>query len=187
MSRKMVAKSLVACDSWQLHEENHLWLNNSKHFRFYWTKKHFISEWYFSENHEIGSLVVRKFKKSWDSGQNRELGLAWESESNFLLLIFLSCLLPGRIKKLHKFINVYLRVGHSANLKHSKSAWMPWSCDSCEMYKIITSWNGNDLWQWPFWYRALSCGADWFTKGVYIWVIYLHIAVPTITCSLRYA
>ena len=46
---------------------------------------------------------------------------------------------------------------------------------------------GNDLWQLPFWYRALSCGADWFTKGVYIWVTHLRIAVPTITCSLRYA
>ena len=63
--------------------------------------------------------------------------------------------------------------------------WL-WSCDSCEMYKISTSWNGNDLWQLPFWYRALSCGADWFTKGVYIWVTHLRIAVPTITCSLRY-
>ena len=34
------------------------------------------------------------------------------------LLIFSSCLSPGRVKKLQKFINVCLKVGHSANLKH---------------------------------------------------------------------
>ena len=80
--RKTVANSLAACDSRRLHEENHLRFSNSKHFRFYWTKKHFISEWYFTKNHEIGSLVLRKVKKSWDSRQNRELGPAWGSKSN---------------------------------------------------------------------------------------------------------
>ena len=73
MSRKTVEKSLAACDSRRLHEENHLRFSNSKHFRSYWTKKHFISEWYFTKNHEIGSLVVRKVKTSWDSRPNREL------------------------------------------------------------------------------------------------------------------
>ena len=102
------------------------------------------------------------------------------------LLIFSSCLSPGRVKKLQKFINFCLKVGHSANLKHSKST-RQLSCDSCERYKISTSRNGNDLRQLSFWYRALSCGADWFTEDVYIWVTNLHNAVPTITCSLRYA
>ena len=37
------------------------------------------------------------------------------------LLMFSSCLSPGRVKKLQKFINVCHTVGHSANLKHSKS------------------------------------------------------------------
>ena len=50
--------------------------------------------------------------------QNRELEPAWELKSE---LIFSSCLLPGRVKKLQKFINFCLKVGHSANLKHSKS------------------------------------------------------------------
>ena len=36
------------------------------------------------------------------------------------LLIFSSCLSPGRVKKLQKFINFCLKVGHSANLKHLK-------------------------------------------------------------------
>ena len=56
--------------------------SNSKHSHFYWTKKHFISEWFFTKNRETGNLVVRKVKKSWDSRQNRELRPAWESRSN---------------------------------------------------------------------------------------------------------
>ena len=93
---------------------------------------------------------------------------AWTSlgvEEQFLIYSdYSSCLSPGRVKKLQKFINFGLKVDHSANLEHSKS------CDSCEMYKISKSRNGNDLRQLSFWYRALSCGAEWFTKGVYIWV-----------------
>ena len=63
------------------------------------------------------------------------------------LLIFSSCLSPWRVKKFQKFINFCLKVGHSANLKHSKSTWRQSSCDSCEMYKISTSRsrNGNNL------------------------------------------
>ena len=76
VSRKTVEKSLAACDSRRLYEENHLRFSNSKNFSFYWTKKHFISEWYFTKNHEIGSLVVWKVKTSWDSRRNRELGPA---------------------------------------------------------------------------------------------------------------
>ena len=191
MSRKTVTKSLAACDSRRLHEENHLRFSNSKHFRFYWTKKHFISEWYFTKNNEIGSLVVGKVKTSWDSRQNRDQLRLGVDEQVLILsasCIFpASCLSPGRVKKLQKFINFCLKGGHSSNLKHSKSTRRQSSCDSCEIYKIITSRNENDLRQLSFWYRALSCGGDWFTKGVYIWVTNLHIAVPTITCSLRYA
>ena len=91
------------------------------------------------------------------------------------LLIFSSCLPPGRVKNLQKFTNFCLKVGHSPKLKHSKSTWRPWSCDSCEMYKISTSRNGNNLQQLSFWYQVLSCGAKWFTKDVYIWVTHLHI------------
>ena len=49
------------------------------------------------------------------------------------LLIFLSCLSPGRVKKLQKFINSCLKVGHSANLKHSKSSY--------NWRKLIVLWN----------------------------------------------
>ena len=68
---------------------------------------------------------MRKVKKSW----------AWNSAITDLF----SCLLPGRVKKLQKFINFCLKVGHSANLKYSKSTWRQSSCDFCEMYKISTS------------------------------------------------
>ena len=48
---------------WGLHGENQSRFSKSKHFRFYWTKKHFISEWNFAKNHEISILVARKVKK----------------------------------------------------------------------------------------------------------------------------
>ena len=150
-----------------MHEENHLRFSSSKHFRFYWTKKHVTAEWYFTKNHEIGSLVVRKVKTSWDSRQrNRKLGTASLGSRRAIADLFV-LFIAGRIKKLQKFINFCLKVGHSANLKHSKST-RQLSCDSCERYKISTSRNGNDLRQLSFWYRALSYGADWFTKGVSI-------------------
>ena len=148
-----------------LHEENHLRFSNSKHFRFYWTKKHFISAciWYFTKNHEIGSLVVRTVKRSWDSRQNRELRPASRNCWSFLS--------PGRVKKLQKFVNFCLKVGHSANLKHSKSTWRQSSCASCEMYKISTSRNGNDhSRQLSFWYRRFRAEPTdlRFTSGWYI-------------------
>ena len=62
------------------------------------------------------------------------------------LLIFSPCLSPGRVKKLQKLINFFLKVGLNANLKLSQSTWRH-TCDSCEMYKISTSRNGNDLQQ----------------------------------------
>ena len=110
-----------------LNEENQLRFTNSKHFRFYQTKKHFISEWYFAKNHEIGSLVVRKVKKSWESRQNRELAPAWESKS--------SCCSFRHVYRVDEsksfkclfeafwLLNFCLKVDHSANLKHSKSTW----------------------------------------------------------------
>ena len=108
------------------------------------TKKHFISEWYFPKNHEIGSLAVRKVKKSWDSRQNRELGPAYGVEEQ--LLISSSCLSPGRLKKLQKFINFCLKVGHSANLKHSKSTWSQlivlWKVQN-HPQRLTTSWSRN--------------------------------------------
>ena len=157
----------------------------------------FIEQRNISFQNDISLKTMRLGVLSWEKLKNREthgrivsldqlsLGV-WDYRSA-QMLIFSSCLSPGRVKKLQKFINFCLKVGHSSNLKHSKSTWRQSSCESCEIYKISTSPNENDLRQFSFWYRALSCGGDSFTKGVYIWVTNLHIAVPTITCSLRYA
>ena len=67
-------------------------------------QKTFISEWYFTKNHEIGSLVVKKVKKSWDSRHNRELGPGLESKT---------------------FRHVYrLDESKRLNLKHLRSTWI---------------------------------------------------------------
>ena len=101
-------------------------ISNSKHFRFYWTKKHFISESYFGKNHEIGSLGVRKVKNR--ESQGRIVPWAWtslgvEEQLPAELLIFSSCLSPGRVKKLQMIINFCLKADHSSNLNPSKSTW----------------------------------------------------------------
>ena len=80
----------------------------------------------------LGVLSWEKLKKSWDSQQNCELKLVQ-------LLIFSSCLSPGRVKKLQKFINLCLKVGHSANLNYWNCTWRQSPCEFCEMYKISTS------------------------------------------------
>ena len=80
-------------------EENHLRFSNSKHFRFYWTKKHFISKWYFTKNYVIGSLVVRKGKTSRDSRQNQ---LRLEVEE--LLLMFIAWT-NKKASKVHKLLS----------------------------------------------------------------------------------
>ena len=135
----------------------------------------------------LGVLSWEKVKYRETHGRIVSLDLRLEVEEQLLIFSASCSWSPGRVKKLQKFINFCLKVGHSSNLKHSKSTWRQSSCESCEIYKISTSPNENDLRQFSFWYRALSCGGDSFTKGVYIWVTNLHIAVPTITCSLRYA
>ena len=79
-----------------MHEKNHLRFSGSKHFRFYWTKKHFISEWYFTKNHET---MMKLGVLSWEKLKHREthsngivslerLRLRVEEQ----LLIFSSCL-----------------------------------------------------------------------------------------------
>ena len=168
----------------KVHEENHLRFSNSKHFHFYWTKKHFVSEWNFTKNHEIGGLVMRKVKTSWDPWQNHELGPASLGNRRAIADLLGVIFFTWTSQKLQKFISFCPKVGHSSNLKRSKSTWSQSFCDFCEMYKISTLRNMDNLQQLSFWHRALSCGTDWFTQGVYIWVTNLHIAVATITCSL---
>ena len=109
-----------------LHEENQLRFiqQQYKRFRFYWTKKHFISEWYFAnyKTMRLGVLWWEKLKNR--ESQGRIVPWAWTSLGvEEQLLIFPLCLSPGWVKNLQMFINVCLKVDHSANLNHSKSTW----------------------------------------------------------------
>ena len=129
-----------ACNSQRLHEENQLWFSNSKYFRFNWTKKHLISEWYqfhykpwdWESCHEKGWKIARIVSLD-------QLG----SRRAMQLLIFLSCLSPGRVKKLqidskvHKILSQKLAIALISNIQslhiteENLSSW--------EMFKIITS------------------------------------------------
>ena len=71
------------------------------------------------------------------SRQNHKLGPAWESKSNAIADLFV-IVIALTSQKAWKFINFCLKVGHSANLKHSKYRWRQLIVLS-EMYKIITS------------------------------------------------
>ena len=70
--------------------------------------------------------------------KNHELGPLGESKSNILLLISSSCLSPGQVKKLQKFINFFLNVGHSANNYETCKVHVK-TTSSHGSYKIITS------------------------------------------------
>ena len=98
---------------------------------------------------------------------------------------------PGRVKRLQKFINVCLKVDHSANLKHSKFTWRQlivlWKLQN---HNIKSSGHNArsapldrrmgtiNLRQLSFWYRAFSCEPP-NNKSVYTsWVTHLHITCP---------
>ena len=99
----------------------------------------FIEQRNISFQNDISKKTMRLGVLSWEKLKNRvthgrivsfdQLSLGVEEQ----LLIFSSCLSPGRVKKFQKFINFCLKVGHSAYLKHSKSTWRQSFCDSCEM------------------------------------------------------
>ena len=115
------------------------------------------------------------------------------------LLIFSSCLSPGPIKKLNTFIYFCLKFGNSATVKHSKSAWEQriflWKVQNQNIKSsghnarsaLLDRGRGTiDLRQLSLTVVVLISGAfvrsRLITNGVYIGVIHLHIAVPTITC-----
>ena len=121
-------------------------------------KKRSISEWYFPKNREIGSLVVRpweKFKKSRESRQNRELGQACGVEEQLLISSSYFIISPGRVKDFQKFINFCLKVGHSANLKHSKSTIrkliLLWKLQNhnalCTLSTSLSRGHRGDVWE----------------------------------------
>ena len=99
---------------------------------------------------------------SWEKLKNRELGPAWGVTEQ--KLICLSCLSPGRVKKLQKFITFCLKVGHSVNLKHSKSTWrqliannMKSSGHNARSALLDRGTGTNNPRQLLFWHRTFSC------------------------------
>ena len=96
------------------------------------------------------------------------LTAAWWVEEQ--LLTPSSCLSPGRIKKLQKFIDFCLRVGDRANLKESKSTWrqlivrrkvqnhnIKSSGHKARLALLDRGTGMINLRQLSFWYRAFSC------------------------------
>ena len=117
----------------------------------------------------------------------------WQNSIKFSRLvkeqlpIFLSCLSPEQVKKLQKFINFCLKVGHKANLKISQSTWRHmWLLWNVQIQHIM---------EWERSATVVVLISGTFVQSrliydkclVYIWVTHLHIVVPTITCSLCYA
>jgi len=119
------------------------------------------------QNHEIGWETCRD--KIWKIVRIMSLDQLG-SRRAMQLLIFLSCLSPGRVKKLQKFINSCLKVGHSANLKHSQSTYkwrhliVLWDVQNHNMksfgHNARSALLDRGTGVISFWYRAPSCGAD---------------------------
>ena len=134
VSRKTVKKCLAACDSWRL-QRRITYVSATVNISV------FIEQRNISFQNDISLKTMRLGVLSWEKLKHREthgriasldqLRLGVEEQ----LLIFSSCLSPGRVKKLQKFIKFCLKVGHSANLKHSKSTWRQSSCDSSKCTK----------------------------------------------------
>ena len=92
VSRKTVAKSLTACDSRRLHEENRF--SNSKHFCFSIEQRNVSFQ-------NIISLKTMRLGVLWEKLKS----WAWTSLGVEVQLLIFSSLSPGRVKKLQKIIN----------------------------------------------------------------------------------
>ena len=127
---------------------------------------------------ESCSEAVRKVKKLAESWAWTSL-CSWRAVAD-LFIMFNDI---ARLKKLQKFINFCLKVGHSANLKHSKSTirqlillWKLQKHNPAQHFFIGRSSRGRlgtiDLRQLSFWYRVLSCEPTNY-ESVHTWVIHL--------------
>ena len=127
---------------------------------------------------ESCSEAVRKVKKLAESWAWTSLW-SWRAVAD-LFIMFNDI---ARLKKLQKFINFCLKVGHSANFKHSKSTirqlillWKLQNHNPVQHFFIGRSSRGRlgtiDLRQLSFWYRVLSCEPTNY-ESVHTWVIHL--------------
>ena len=72
----------------------------------------------------LGVLSCEKLKHCETRGRIVSLDQLCLGVEEQLLIFSASCLSPGWVKKLQKFINFCLKVGHSSNFKHSRSTWV---------------------------------------------------------------
>ena len=119
----------------------------------------------------LGVLSAEKLKNRETHGRIVSLDQlgSWRAIADLFVMF-----IPWQVKKLQKFINVCLKVGYSANLKHSKSTRRqliaPWKCTKFEQNHNIKSSGHNalldrrtgmiDLRLLSFWYRAHLFRAD---------------------------
>ena len=152
------------CTTWySSNEENQLRFSNSKH-------SHLQRNISFQNDislktMRLGVLSGEKLKNRKTHGRIVSLDQlgSWRAIADLFVMF-----IPWQVKKLQKFINVCLKVGYSANLKHSKSTRRqliaPWKCAKFEQNHNIKSSGHNalldrrtgmiDLRQLSFWYRA---------------------------------
>ena len=115
----------------------------------------------------LGVLSGEKLKNRETHGRNVSLDQLgnWRAIADLFVMF-----IPWQVKKLQKFINVCLKVGYSANLKHSKSTRRqliaPWKLQNHNIKSsrhnalLDRSMGMIDLQQLSFWHRAFLCRAD---------------------------
>ena len=168
----------MPCNSRRLHGENQLRFSNSKHCRFYWTML---------KTMRLGVLSWGHLMK------NHELRPAWESKSNCWSFRYVYCLTSQRASKVRKRLSLsvsklaivliwniqsphednLLPHGRVQNHNIKSSEHNARSAHRNDRSKtVVVSISGAFV------------RSRLITNGVYTRVTHLHIAVPTITCSL---
>ena len=168
----------MPCNSRRLHEENQLRFSNSKHCRFYWTML---------KTMRLGVLSWGHLRK------NHELRPAWESKSNCWSFRYVYCLTSQKASKVRKRLSLsvsklaivliwniqsphednLLPHGRVQNHNIKSSGHNARSAHRNDRSKtVVVSISGAFV------------RSRLITNGVYTRVTHLHIAVPTITCSL---
>ena len=168
----------MPCSSRRLHEENQLRFSNSKHCRFYWTML---------KTMRLGVLSWGHLRK------NHELRPAWESKSNCWSFRHVYRLTSQKASKVRKRLSLsvsklaivliwniqsphednLLPHGRVQNHNIKSSGHNARSAHRNDRSKtVVVSISGAFV------------RSRLITNGVYTRVTHLHIAVPTITCSL---
>ena len=170
-----------------------------KDFRFYSTKK------LISFQNDVSLTTIRLGVLWWESHTIVSLDQLGGSKSNYWSFRHVYRL--DESKKLQKFINFCLKVGHNANLKHlvhmkniivlwkvqnhynkssghnARSALLDRGTGTINLRLLIAERERSIYDSCRAFYRAFSCEPTNY-ESVQSWVTHLHIAMPTINRSL---